>query len=150
MKLAETYLKEKLIKNTIKNGKKHTVEKNITKCFKKIQLGLNKKLKDIIKLSIRNSTPLFKLHKFEIKKGKRKKLREVPGFILYKISRNSAAIKNMLINIKTGKKKLKDNLQKELILNAKNNSESNSISKKIELNSKISSYSHLFKYFKLH
>jgi len=110
-------VKNKLINHIMFGGNKAIVENIILKTIKKLQKNSNIQLKQIIKISIINSTPTFKMHKIKKKKTKKKKIIEIPAFISKSISRTSAAIKLILENIKKKKsKKIYNGLTQEILL----------------------------------
>ena len=78
------------------NGNKKTSEKILLKSFKKLQKDSQKQSKKILQLAIINSTPIFRLHTFKIKKKRKKKIKEIPAFISNKFNRTSLAIKLIL------------------------------------------------------
>ena len=73
-------LKQKLINDIMKHGKKKTAEKNLLKSLKLIQKFNKKNHKNLIKDSILNVTPTFKINKQSSKRGKRKTEKEIPAF----------------------------------------------------------------------
>jgi ribosomal protein S7 len=138
-------IKKKLINQIMLNGCKETSEKIILKSFKELQKNSLKKTKELIKLSLLNSTPIFKINKIKNKKNKKKKqkLKEIPSFITNSNSRISLAIKFILQSIKKKKENFYTKFNKELILNSqqkgetiqlKNNIQKEVISKKRYLN----------------
>jgi ribosomal protein S7 len=65
--------KNKIIANIMNNGSKKTSESILFKSFKKLQKSSKKQSKKVFQLAIINSTPIFKLHKIENKKQRKKK-----------------------------------------------------------------------------
>ena len=101
--------------------KKKLVKKFYLKQFKKLQKNSKKQLKQIIKLAIIFSTPIFKLHKIENKKQKKRnrKVREIPAFISKPIPRISLAIKFILASLEKKKSnQFYKKFNKEIILNS--------------------------------
>lgn len=86
-------LKNKLINILMKNGNKKTSEKILLKSLKILQKLSIKKHTNLIQLAVVNSTPTFKINKQNIKKGKRKSLKETPIFIKTSLLRTTLAIK---------------------------------------------------------
>ena len=74
-------LKQKLTNAIMKQGKKKTAEKILLKSLKLIQKSNKKNHKNLIKESIINATPTFKMDKQFSKKGKRKIKKEIPAFV---------------------------------------------------------------------
>jgi len=74
-------LKQKLTNALIKHGKKKTAELILNKSLKLIQKFNKKNHKNLIKDSIINVTPTFKINKQSSKRGKRKVEKEIPAFI---------------------------------------------------------------------
>lgn len=144
------------IKNTIeaqllKNGKKNTAEKICYKSIKTMQSKINKPTGIVFKLAVTNTTQLYKIHRFEQKKGKRKKIKEVPGFILLKSGRNSLAVKKIVLETKkSATNKFFLAFEKTVTTQAKNITESALNSQRSDLNKQAQKYNNLFKYFKLH
>jgi len=110
-------IKNKLINHLTVNGNKKTSEKILLKSFKKLQKDSQKQSKKIFQLAIINSTPVFKLNKYKIKKRKKSNIREIPTFIKNTGNRTSLAIKNILNNkIKKNANKFFNSLKKEILL----------------------------------
>lgn len=74
-------LKQKLTNAMMKHGKKKTAEKILIKSLKLIQKFNKKNHKNVIKNSIINVTPTFKINKQSSKRGKRKVEKEIPAFV---------------------------------------------------------------------
>ena len=74
-------LKQKIINSIMKNGNKKTAEKIIKKSLKLIQKSDKKNYINLLKHSIINSTPTFKINVQSKKRGKRKTKKEIPTFI---------------------------------------------------------------------
>ena len=58
-------LKKKILNHILKDGKKKTSEKILTRSFKSIQKSQKKSHNDIMKLSIINLTPTFRVIKLK-------------------------------------------------------------------------------------
>jgi ribosomal protein S7 len=119
-------LKQKLINLIMKDGKKETVEKILTKSLKLVQKSNKKNHKNLIKNSVINSTPIFKINKQSKKRGKRKMNKEIPAFIKKSSLRTSSAI-NFLVSESLKNKELKNfhkKITQEIIESAYNKSKS--------------------------
>jgi ribosomal protein S7 len=114
-------LKKKWITLLMKNGNKKTCEIITLKSLKKLQKLSTKQLKNIIKLSVLNSTPIFKIQINTNKKQKKKnrKIRVSPIFINRTKIRTSSALKYIIATLKT-KQNCYLNLQIALLTAAKN------------------------------
>jgi ribosomal protein S7 len=102
MKVKQHYLKSKLIKLLLKNGKKETGEKLLLKSIKDLQQSSKKSSKILIQLAVLNTTPVFKLYTFKNKKklkGEKKK-REAFFFLKHLSLRTSLAIKDIISSVK--------------------------------------------------
>lgn len=99
-------LKQKLINAIMKHGKKKTAEKNLLKSLKLIQKFNKKNHKNLIKDSILNVTPTFKINKQSSKRGKRKTEKEIPAFIKKDSLRTVLAV-NFLVTASLKNKDLK-------------------------------------------
>lgn len=96
-------IKNKLINHIMVNGEKKTSEKILLKSLKELQKNSSKQSKNLVKLAIINSTPIFKLHKIINKKKKKIYIREIPAFIPKTSYRNSLSIKFILVSAKNKK-----------------------------------------------
>ena len=74
-------LKQKIVNSIMKNGNKKTAEKILKKSLKLIQKKDKKNHISLLKHSIINSTPTFKINVQSKKRGKRKTKKEIPTFI---------------------------------------------------------------------
>lgn len=134
-------IKKKIINHLTKNGEKKTSEKLLLQSLKELQKDSKKQSKILIKLSLANSTPIFKLNKIENKKQRKKnrKVKEIPSFLSNNKSRISLAIKFILkITKKSSIKKYFEKLNKEIIFNINSNGEAslmkNNLQKQVLLN----------------
>lgn len=134
-------VKKKIINHLTKNGEKKTSEKLLLQSLKELQKESKKQSKMLIKLSLANSTPIFKLHKIENKKQRKKnrKVKEIPSFLSSNKARISLAIKFILKVTKRSKtNKYFDKLNKEILLNINNTGEAslmkNELQKQVLLN----------------
>ena len=91
-----TELQKKLTNHITKNGKKHKSEKTITKSFKIAQKSQKKNHGKIIKLSILNTIPVFKIIKLTDKKRRKKSTREIPTLVSSYTSRVSLGLKYLI------------------------------------------------------
>ena len=124
-------IKKKITNTMMRNGDKKTVEKIIKKSFKLLQKQNNKNYLNIVKHSIINSTPIFKINVQSKKRGKRKVKKEIPTFINKNILRIVAsfnflsenALKNKDLNCfyqKITKEIIDSSLQKSRSIEQKN------------------------------
>jgi len=137
------------------NGNKTTCEKLLVTSFKFLQKSNKKLYSEIIKLSIINSTPVFRIINLKPdKKKKRKKkgnkiIKQTPGYFstnYFRISNATKFIVKASINKKRQNKILSKQLKNEFILNARN--EGDAVSFKDELQKQALIKKHLFKYYK--
>ena len=111
-------IKNKLINHITRNGNKKTSEKILLKSFKKLQKDSLKQSKKILQLALINSTAVFKLNTYKMKKKKKSNLKEIPTFISNTDTRTSLAIKHIL-NKKTKDKNINKfflEFKKEILL----------------------------------
>lgn len=134
-------IKKKIENHLMRNGEKKTSEKLLLQSLKELQKTSSKQTKNLIKLALTQTTPIFKLQKIENKKQRKKnrKIKEVPFFILNNETRLSLAIKFILKVIK--KKKAKNfytKLNQEILQNIKMEGEAsevkNNLQKQVLLN----------------
>lgn len=134
-------IKKKIENHLMQNGEKKTSEKLLLQSLKELQKTSSKQTKNLIKLALTQTTPIFKLQKIENKKQRKKnrKIKEVPFFILNNETRLSLAIKFILKVIK--KKKAKNfytKLNQEILQNIKMEGEAsevkNNLQKQVLLN----------------
>lgn len=134
-------IKKKIENHLMRNGEKKTSEKLLLQSLKELQKTSSKQTKNLIKLALTQTTPIFKLQKIENKKQRKKnrKIKEVPFFILNNETRLSLAIKFILKVIK--KKKAKNfytKLNQEILQNIKIEGEAsevkNNLQKQVLLN----------------
>ena len=150
MKNNKIEIKNKIINNLMVNGEKNTGEKILLKTFKELQKFSNKQSKELIKLAIIFSSPIFKLHKLANKKKRKKKQQknqEIPGFITNKKARTSLAIKFIIASTTTTKSKnFYTKLNQEILLNAQ--SKESAILIKNKLQKKVLQNKRYFKNYK--
>lgn len=142
-------IKNKIITNIMNNGSKKTSESILFKSFKKLQKNSKKQSKKVFQLALVNATPIFKLHRIENKKQRKKnrKVREIPAFISNLTSRTSIAIKFILSSIEQKKiKKFYQQLNHEILTTAR--IKGNAIEKKNTLQKQVLLKKHFFKYFR--
>jgi ribosomal protein S7 len=141
-------LKKKLANHITKNGKKQISEKIVAKTFKRIQKSQKKNYTEIIKLSITNATPTFKIIELTDKKRKKKSIKEVPTFLSNYNFRTSWGIKylaktsKLQINQATFLKKMEN----EFIVTAK--FESQTITLKNSFQNKVLQEKKYFRYYR--
>jgi small subunit ribosomal protein S7 len=101
-----TELRQKLTNAIMKHGKKKTSEKILIKSLKLIQKMSKKNHKTLIKSSVINATPTFKINKQSNKRSKRKTETAVPAFIKKDSSRTVLSV-NFLVSASFKNKSLK-------------------------------------------
>ena len=144
-------IKNKIINHLQINGKKYKGEKILIQTVKELQKSTVKPSRKLIKLALVVSSPIFKIHEITQKKRKKKKqkTRIIPAFIYNKSSRISFSIKYI---IKTAEKNNISlfffKLKEEFLLTAQYKSDS--IEKKQDLQKRLLTYKHLFKYYRWH
>jgi ribosomal protein S7 len=89
-------LKKKLLNHITKNGKEQISEKTLTKSFKHTQKYKKKNHNKIIKLSILNTIPAFKIVKLTNKKRRKKSVKEIPTLLSNYESRTSWGLKYLV------------------------------------------------------
>jgi ribosomal protein S7 len=145
-------LKQKILSYFLKNGKKQNCESILLKTIKHIQKSNKQSHTEIIKLSVLNTTPIFKIIKLKQKKKKKKKgmknVKEIPGFLSNRIFRLSYALK---LTITTARKKktnltFYNQLKNEILLNAKYSS--NTINLKDESQKQALQKKKFFKHYR--
>jgi ribosomal protein S7 len=99
-------LKQKLTNAMMKHGKKKTAEKILIKSLKLIQKFNKKNHKNLIKDSVINVTPTFKINKQSSKRGKRKVEKEIPAFVKNDSLRTVLSV-NFLVSASLKNKDLK-------------------------------------------
>jgi ribosomal protein S7 len=117
MKRKNLVIKNKLINRMMLNGGKTTSEKILLQSLKDLQKFSKKQSKELVKLALVQSTPIFKLHRISNKKLKKRnrRIKEIPAFVSKVSARISLAIKFILASIEKKKSnnfylKLKENL----------------------------------------
>lgn len=116
-------IKKKIINHLTVNGEKKTSEKLFLQSFKELQKESAKQSNLLLKISLANSTPIFKLHKIENKKQRKKnrKIKEIPSFLSSHKARISLAIKFILkVTAKRKANKYYKKLNKEILSNLQN------------------------------
>jgi ribosomal protein S7 len=103
----KTILKKKITNHIFKNGKKQISEKILKNSFKSIQKIQKKSHKEILKQTIVNTIPTFRI----IKLKKRKSILEIPAFLSSYEYRTSWGLKYL---VKTLTSKTKNPFHKEL------------------------------------
>lgn len=138
------YVKEKIIKHLLLNGKKQIGEKLLLKTFKELQKNSLKNCKKLLNLAIISCIPVFKLHKLV----KRKKIsKEIPAIISNKKVRVSLAIKFILLVLKN--KNVKNFYTKfytEIMVNLKNKGLAIQMNKKAQKQALLKK--HFFYYYR--
>jgi len=141
-------LKEKILNHIFKNGKKKTSEKILTKSFKTIQKSQKKSHSEIMKLSIINSTPTFRVIKLKNNRRKKKKsIKEIPAFLSTYMFRSSWALKYIVTNSNKKTSNIFYNqLKDETLLNAKH--EGNAVKLKNELQNQALQKKKYFRHYR--
>lgn len=141
-------LKKKILNHILKDGKKKTSEKILIKSFKSIQKAQKKSHNDIMKLSIINATPTFRI--IELKNNKRRKkksTKEIPAFLSTYLFRSSWALKYL---IQASRKKTANiffnQLTNEALLNAKH--EGNAVKFKNEIQEQALRKKNYFRHYR--
>jgi len=147
--IKKKHIKNKIISNLLKNGKKTTGEKIVLKSFKELLKSSNKQIKKLIQLSIISTLPLLKVNKISNKKLKKKtkKIKEIPSFISNKNSRISLAIKFILSSIQKDTNNFFTNFKKEIILNSQLKSSSINIKNELQKQALIKKH-YLINYYR--
>lgn len=140
-------LKKKLLKHILKNGKKPVSEKILTKSFKSIQKFQKKSHKEILRLAVINSTPMFRVIKLRNKRRKKKSIKEIPAFLSTYTYRTSWGLK-YLAKASTSKTDniFSNQLKHEILSSARR--ESNTVMLKNELQYKALEKKKYFKHYR--
>lgn len=91
-------LKKKLFNHITRNGKKHKSEKTIIKSFKLTQKTQKKNHNKVIRLSISNTIPTFRIVKLTNKKRRKKSVKKIPALLSNYESRTSWGLKYLIKN----------------------------------------------------
>ena len=112
--------KNKLANHILKQGKKQVSEKIIKKSFISNQKNKKKNHIEIMKVSILNTTPSFRLIKLKNKKRRKKSIKEIPTFLSHNLFRMSWSIKHLIAisKEKSNKNLFFEKLNEEILLNA--------------------------------
>lgn len=141
-------IKSKLINHLTLNGKKEVSEKNLLKGIKDLQKNSNKCSNKIFQIALVYLTPVFKLHKMRLKNRKKKRVREIPGFLRQRTTRISMALKFLIQNSKKNSKHLNyDQSFSNEILNCSKTKGENQILKK-ESQKSVITKKRFFKYYR--
>ena len=140
-------IKKKFINHFMKNGKKTTSEKILLNSLKELQKISYKQSEELIKNVVINSLPVFTIHKLENRKQKKKKrkIKEIPFFIVNSKSRISLAIKLIIESLKKQSCFFKD-FNKEVLAN--NQQKGSSIQLKAELQKKVIYNKRYFRFYR--
>ena len=141
-------IKKKILNHILKDGKKKTSEKILTRSFKSIQKSQKKSHNDIMKLSIINLTPTFRVIKLKNnKRRKTKSTKEIPAFLSTYFFRSSWALKYL---IQASRKKTSNvfcnQLTDEALLNAKH--EGNAVKFKNEIQDQVLQKKKYFRHYR--
>ena len=146
MKPKKIIIKNKITNHLILNGKKEISEIILLKTCKELQKTVIKPSKQLIHLAVIFSMPVFRVYQVT-KKAKKKKIKQIPIIISDKKARVSLSIKFILTHLKN--KNLKYfyvKFYQEIILNAKMESSSVQIKKKIQNEALLKK--HFFHYYR--
>lgn len=149
MKKKKLEIKTKLINNITINGEKKTSEKILLKSLKELQKSSKKQVKELVRLALIQSIPIFKLHRISNKKLKKRnrRVKEIPAFISKTSARTSLAIKFILASIE---KKKSNNfylkLKESLLITAQ--SKGNAVELKNELQKRSLLHKRFLKYYR--
>nr|YP_009329924.1 ribosomal protein S7 [Didymosphenia geminata]API83115.1 ribosomal protein S7 [Didymosphenia geminata] len=140
-------LQGKLLNHIMQNGNKSTGEKLLLNSFKNLQQDCNKRTKEIFKLAIINTTPVFKIHTIKNKKMKKKKrkVKEIPVFITNQQLRSSLALKLILKTLKKSPSFF-SSFTSEILLSSQ--SKSNSIELKDLIQKQVLNQKKYFRFFR--
>lgn len=141
-------LRKKLLNHLTIDGKKHKSEKTIIKSFKVAQKQQKKNHNKVIKFSILNAIPTFKLVKLTNKKRRKKSVKEVPTFLSNYESRTSWGLKFLIKNAtpQTKQSAFFTKLENEFLLAA--TSESNTVKRKNNLQNEALQEKKLFRFYR--
>lgn len=141
-------IKNKFINHIMNKGRKMQSEKLLLKSIKELNKLSKKQIKNLMQLSIIQTSPTFKLHTSVNKKRKKKKFKthETPAFITQSANRTSLAIKYVLSNSeKQFTHKFYDKFKREVIeLMTQKDVHDN----KIELQKKVISKKNYLRYYR--
>ena len=128
-------LKRKIMHYFLKNGKKQNCESTQLKVLKSIQKSTKQSHIEVIKLSILNMTPIFRVIKLKEKKRKKKKgisnVKEIPAFLSNKTFRASWALK-LLITTTKNDTKFSNQLKNEILLSSHSNTNTKSLKNELQ------------------
>jgi len=133
-KKSKNIFKKTLTSHVAKKGQKYTVEKFLTKGLKQIQKQQKKNVTNIIKTSLLNFMPAFRMIQLTNKRRRKKSIKQIPAFLSNNKSRSSWGLKN-LTNFspqETSKTNLLYRLKNQFLLTTTKieNNQQNEISKK--------------------
>merc|ERR1712087_232431 len=142
-------MKLQLINHLFSSGNKKTSEKILLRSFKNIQKTSKKPHKKILQLAVVNSLVMFRVVSLRSKKkrGKKRKILEIPLFIHNNLKRISWTLKFIVIySKKQSVHQFHEKLKQEIVNSSKNRG--NLIDKKIESNKDILIRQKLFEYYR--
>jgi ribosomal protein S7 len=144
-----TELKKKLVNHVTKNGKKHQSEKTIQKSWKAVQKAQKGNHRKVIKLSIINTIPTFKIIKLTDKKRRKKSIKEIPALVSSYKSRVSLGLKNIIkatAGVQTKQSPFFEKFKNELLLGA--SFETNTIATKNNVQTKALNEKKYFRFYR--
>lgn len=142
--MKENNTKKKLLNHILKNGKKQISEKIFKTCNKLLQKSQKKSHNELLKQTILNTTPAFKIISLKKRKGKV----EIPVFLSSIIHRTSWGIKSLVKTVKISKqnnvffKQLKSEIESSF------RAESKTVKTNEELQQQILQKKKYFKYYR--
>nr|YP_010377407.1 ribosomal protein S7 [Navicula tsukamotoi]QYB23094.1 ribosomal protein S7 [Navicula tsukamotoi] len=95
LKKSKNIFKKTLTSHVAKKGQKYTVEKILTKSLKQIQKQQKKNATNIIKTSLLNFIPAFRMIQLTNKQRRKKSIKQIPAFLSNNKSRSSWGLKNL-------------------------------------------------------
>lgn len=139
--------KGKFMNHYLYNGNKKTCETILLKSFKSLQKTSKKPYKKVLKLSIINSSPIFRIVALKKKQQKRVFVKEVPTFVTNEFERISWGLKYILHFRKSSINScFYSYLKDELLLSARNIGEGNVL--KINIYKKATEKKRFLSYFR--
>ena len=121
------------------SGKKQTSERIVLKSLKSLQKSISKNPISLVKQSVVNSTPVFKINKQSKKRGKKKTVKEIPIFMRNDYIRIISSLKFLVSSPKKKKEyyNFYKQLSKEILFSSSFKSNSSSISKKADIQKQV-------------
>lgn len=148
LRKSKNIFKKILTNHITKKGQKHTIEKILRKSFKQTQKRQKKNTIHIIKISILNVTPTFRMIRLTNKQRRKKSVKQIPAFLSNNKSRSSWGLKNLTKTStqETSKTTLLDKLIDQFLLATK--LENKNIELKNNQQNEASKEKKYFKYYR--